>query len=634
MSRCPGHQVDRRDLEGPPIRDSRLHSHAAVHVDGRGLAGPWRRTELDGVHADARRALAPLPVPSPDELVHVRRVRPADTSGRESSYSYVLFQTLRDTAAPHADVIAKRTPVRRKFGLTPDSRERVIGDAVSDRWFAVLGVRPATGRLLVEGDDNVGGGRAVAVLSHRFWTTRFQADPASLAGRFIRRATVHGRRRRRGWLHGGGRRDASGPVDAADSRSGNLAALVARFELSLAHTHGRVRDRVTTGGVEAALDAVFRTHLEKEILPDIPARLRERFAASTSSFDPPPPAWRSPDVATRRSSICVGAIAACVLLICCLNVANVVRARNDSRMHEFALRRALGASRGRIFRQLAAEGRRSWPSLRLLADWWSRRGPAGCCSGSFPAPQTAFDLAPDIDDRSGHDNSWPRDDVPGGGRTCMALAEGTHRARRRIARQPAMGHPPRIGRVTTGGGARVARDCRPLPDDHAPAPNRTARLRSVVCAGGRAVVSRRHAWRRPSLRRPNASALVWSRPRWLQSVSYVAPWVYADNSGTSMGIVPADYVSKPGEDTLAGTIMAGPDFSTSSGYRFGRAAPISTEDVTGQRPGPARERDVRPQIFRRQVAAWAACSAAPSEGSGDDEIVGMVSDARHYGVRV
>ena len=125
----------------------------------------------------------PLPIPAPEEVVHIRRVRPLDTSGRESSYSYVLFRMIHDSAAPGADVVAKRTPVRRKFGLTPESRERVVGDAVSDRWFAVLGVRPASGRLLTDGDDDVGGGRNVAVLSHRFWVTRFQADPATSAER-------------------------------------------------------------------------------------------------------------------------------------------------------------------------------------------------------------------------------------------------------------------------------------------------------------------------------------------------------------------------------------------------------------------------------------------------------------------
>ena len=205
-------------------------------------------------------------MPSPDELVHVRRVTPADTSGRESSSSYVLFQTLRRTAAPHADVIAKRTPVRHKFGLTPDSRERVIGDAVSDRWFAVLGVRPATGRLVVDGDDNVGGGRTIAVLSHRFWTTRFQADPG-VVGRTIyfdeRPFVVVGVAEA-----GFSGVDAGTPVDVWTPLTADPAISPLWLRDSSFHwltLMARVRDRGATGGVESALDAVFRTHLEKEV---------------------------------------------------------------------------------------------------------------------------------------------------------------------------------------------------------------------------------------------------------------------------------------------------------------------------------------------------------------------------------
>src|SRR4029453_1538274 len=59
------------------------------------------------------------------------------------------------------------------------SAERIYGDTVSSNFFSVLGVRPAAGRLFDERDRE-----SVVVLSHRFWTRRFQNDP-SLVGQIV-----------------------------------------------------------------------------------------------------------------------------------------------------------------------------------------------------------------------------------------------------------------------------------------------------------------------------------------------------------------------------------------------------------------------------------------------------------------
>src|SRR5262245_2637635 len=126
----------------------------------------------------------PLPVNRPEQIVHLRRTSPTSAPGAESSFSYVLFQQLRASAGAKAQIIAKTSARQRKFGLDSSSRERVIGEAVSEDFFTVLGVLPAFGRLLVAGDDGAGGGQRVAVLSDRFWKTAFQADPA-VVGRTI-----------------------------------------------------------------------------------------------------------------------------------------------------------------------------------------------------------------------------------------------------------------------------------------------------------------------------------------------------------------------------------------------------------------------------------------------------------------
>ena len=92
--------------------------------------------------------------------MHIVRSNPADRIGAEASVSYVVFQELQDAAGADARIIAKRRAGRHKFGVDPESRERVTGEAVSDNFFAVLGVNPAAGRVLVSSDDNQGGGGA------------------------------------------------------------------------------------------------------------------------------------------------------------------------------------------------------------------------------------------------------------------------------------------------------------------------------------------------------------------------------------------------------------------------------------------------------------------------------------------
>lgn len=574
----------------------------------------------------------PLPVPSPDELVHVRRARSSDTPGRESSYSYVLFQHLRQAAGRDAEIVAKRTPVRRRFGVTPDSRERAIGDAVSDRWFAVLGVRPAAGRLIAEGDDSLEGGQTVAVLSHRFWTTRFQAD-AAVVGRTIyfdeRPFTVVGVA-----AAGFTGVDAETTVDlwmplTADPTM--APALLRDSSSSWLTLMARVHDRTRLPAIGSAVDAAFQTHLQTVILPGIPARFRDQIGGERVELRPAAAGLATTGRRYAPHLKLVGAIAVCVLLIACLNVANVVRARNDGRLHELALRRALGASRGRLLRQLLVEATIiaavAIAGGLVFAPWAGR-----LLLSLVVGAANAFDLTPDA-------TIVAATAMAGFATTFLAVVAPAWRT---LDGQAALGAGSRVSTRLGVSRAMVASQL-------------AAALVLLVVAGLCLTTLRRlesvplgfdtssvlsvelsfpkdTAGSRVMQTTERIRATLAASPQ-VSSASYVSPWIYADNSGASMGITPAGYTPAPGEDTLAGTIMAGPDFFDVVKIPILQGRTLSIDDITGQRAVVLVNETFARKYFGTRSPVGMLVQRPHPQGRVTSEIVGVVADARHYGVR-
>ncbi|MGH7574347.1 MAG: ABC transporter permease, partial [Longimicrobiales bacterium] len=224
---------------------------------------------------------------------------------------------------------------------------------VSANHFDVLGLRPMLGRGFAPGEDVPGGGDVV-VLSYEFWQTRYGADP-SIIGRRIRLSSpTHDTYEVIGVM-GPEHRPVSTGILSGSMAGGPRAWVPNDLAVGELATNGawwislRI-GRLAPGTAREQAEAQLRT-LAPAVRPEVPNLISEddaRFASVVALHDA--------EIGPLRGTLWMlfGAVGF-VLLIACVNVANLLLVRGEARTRELSLRRALGAGGRRLVRQLLTE---------------------------------------------------------------------------------------------------------------------------------------------------------------------------------------------------------------------------------------------------------------------------------------
>ncbi|HRQ65299.1 MAG TPA: ABC transporter permease [Xanthomonadaceae bacterium] len=311
--------------------------------------------------------LKPLPVAEPGRLVNLAAPGPkpgsqsSNNSGDSSNtFSFPMFRDLERSQEVFTGIAAHRlVGVNLAYESTTLSGDGIL---VSGSYFGVLGLQPALGRLLDESDDQVEGQAETVVLSHRYWRNNFASDPGVLGSRL----TVNGRPLT---IVGVAPRGFNGTT------LGNLPNVFLPISFRWLPQEGalpnhdnrrnywvylfaRLKPGVSREQAASALNGIYRG-----ILADVEAPLQSgmgedamaRFLQREVLLSPGARGQSSlPQQADAPLLLLMG-VTALVLLIACVNIANLLLIRGATRAGEMALRASIGATRTRLAAQMLVE---------------------------------------------------------------------------------------------------------------------------------------------------------------------------------------------------------------------------------------------------------------------------------------
>jgi len=313
--------------------------------------------------------LKSLPVAKPDELWRIGdKIRCCNwggyTQGEDGNFalfSWEAYKMFRDHTPEFTDLAALQAgnaPLGvRRVGSQGQADTR-NGEYVSGNFFRTFGVQPWAGRLLTEADDQEGAA-PVAVMSYRIWKEKYGSDPSVVGASYqingqsftvigVAAPGFYGAK-----LAGWGMPDLWLPLTTELLIDGSTARLK-RPNGNFLDLIGRLRPGVSSKTLEAKLKVEFHDWLASHV-PDMEPGEKQLWQQQTLHLTP-----GSAGVASMRDQYHDGlklllVAAACVLLVACGNLANLMLARGLKDRGQTSVRVALGASRQRLVRKALVE---------------------------------------------------------------------------------------------------------------------------------------------------------------------------------------------------------------------------------------------------------------------------------------
>jgi predicted permease len=296
--------------------------------------------------------LRPLPIANPGRMVFLTLLWKG--SGVGTSFSYPNFEEIQGQTSNVFSAVIATQPYQLDGISTGRKSQTMFTSYVTGNFFEVLGVSPTLGRSLLPSEGAVAGADPVLVLSYSYWKSRFNGDPGIVG----RKVTVNGHPM-----------TIVGVTPKAFHGLTSLLDTQAYIPLGMAPTLkddpadyqsnrtagdfmlvARLRPGVALKQAESALQVVAQrmTH-EHFDLTGLITFSALRFGPAGIVVNP-----GHPETLNLVSALFL-ALAGAVLLLACMNIANLLLVRSDARQREVAMRAALGASRARLMRHLLTE---------------------------------------------------------------------------------------------------------------------------------------------------------------------------------------------------------------------------------------------------------------------------------------
>ncbi len=303
----------------------------------------------------------PLPVKAPADIV--RAFAKSPTQGRlYESFSYPEYTAYAGMTGVLESLVATRG-VQAALRTPGAAAARVFGEAVSANYFDLLGLRPELGRLPHKRPTDRADAAPEVVLSHRLWERSFDAAPDAV-GRIV-------------WLSGAAF-TVVGVAPGGFNGTYPSPVFAPEFWVPLGalplidpRTAAMFDDHTDRSfGLLARLGPATSLVRAQKAFDTIANALASAFPQSNAGvtvrlfreLDTRPEVYSSR--AVNLVALLFLGLGGLVLLVACANLANLLMARGVARSRDTALRLALGATRGDLFRQFAARFRRSTPTCR------------------------------------------------------------------------------------------------------------------------------------------------------------------------------------------------------------------------------------------------------------------------------